>query len=189
MHRPIFLGTRAELGISRRYLHTSFTAKKSAPVNCRLFSPRPSCRRKRDRCASRRKSGSPGLCHTASASRRDRRSFDDRLSAIACPAACSPSTRRKVAVCARPCRQKEHAVCNIRTRSSFSINLSSYMPPARKGMAVLGPGGFTPSDGCTFMIRIDFGGIPSLGKAYISVRSRRASRGESHSPDRSNGAT
>jgi hypothetical protein len=44
-----------------------------------------------------------------------------------------------------------------------------------KGSAVVGPGGFTPTEGCIFIIRIDVPALPGFGKAYRSVRSRRAS--------------
>src|SRR6266853_629614 len=57
---------------------------------------------------------------------------------------------------------------------SVSI-LNSYSPSGAKGSVVVGPGGFTKADGCTFIIRIDLRGSPGLGKAYRSVRSRRAS--------------
>ena len=57
---------------------------------------------------------------------------------------------------------------------SVSI-LSSYNASGENGWAVVGPGGFTTADGCTFMIRIDLSASPGFGKAYKSVRSRRAS--------------
>ena len=44
-----------------------------------------------------------------------------------------------------------------------------------KGSVVVGPGGLSPSDGCTFMIRMDFPVSPGFGKAYRSVKSSRAS--------------
>src|SRR6266702_4664324 len=57
---------------------------------------------------------------------------------------------------------------------SVSI-LNSYSASGENGSAVVGPGGFTPADGCTFMIKIDLSAFSGLGKAYKSVRSRRAS--------------
>jgi len=48
-------------------------------------------------------------------------------------------------------------------------------PSGAKGSAAVNPGGFTLADGCTFMIRIDLPAFPGLGKAYRSVKSRRAS--------------
>src|SRR6476619_150945 len=71
---------------------------------------------------------------------------------------------------------------------SVSI-LSSYNASGENGSAVVGPGGFTTADGCTVMIRIDLSASPGLGKAYKSVKSRRASSAENRSRDRSNGAT
>lgn len=53
--------------------------------------------------------------------------------------------------------------------------LSSYAASVANGSSLVGPAGFTPTDGCTFMIRIDLPASPGLGKAYKSVRSRRAS--------------
>src|SRR5215469_11236416 len=57
---------------------------------------------------------------------------------------------------------------------SVSI-LNSYSAPGAKGSVVVGPGGFTPTDGCTLKTSIDLPGSPGLGNAYKSVRSNRAS--------------
>ena len=53
--------------------------------------------------------------------------------------------------------------------------LSSYNASGANGSRVVDPGGFTTAEGWTFMIRIDLSASPGLGKAYKSVRSRRAS--------------
>src|SRR6266851_4853962 len=56
---------------------------------------------------------------------------------------------------------------------SVSI-LSSYNASGAKGAVVVGPGRFSPADGWTLIIRIDFPASPGLGKAYRSVKSSRA---------------
>ena len=61
------------------------------------------------------------------------------------------------------------------TASPFVSILSSYNASGANGSRVVGPGGFTTAEGWTFMIRIDLSASPGLGKAYKSVRSRRAS--------------
>ena len=92
------------------------------------------------------------------------------------PAACAPSTRRSVAVCAPPLEDEKRTRYAISATASPSVSiLSSYSASGAKGSAVVGPGGFTTADGCTFMIRIDLPASPGLGKAYRSVKSRRAS--------------
>ena len=49
------------------------------------------------------------------------------------------------------------------SRSVSSWN--SYSAPGANGSDIVGPGGFTPRDGCTFKIRIDLPGSPGLGNA------------------------
>jgi hypothetical protein len=53
----------------------------------------------------------------------------------------------------------------------------------------VGRGGFKPTEGWTFIIRIDLLGSPGLGKAYKSEKSRRASPGGRGGWDRNNDAT
>jgi len=91
------------------------------------------------------------------------------LSAIACPG--GPARLPHGATVGQSARsvlvgREEHAVCNIRDEIAVSINLQFvyYIASGAKGTAVLGPGGFTPSDGCTFMIRIDLAASPGLGE-------------------------
>src|SRR5215475_6022970 len=57
---------------------------------------------------------------------------------------------------------------------SVSI-LNSYSAPGAKGSFVVGPGGFTATEGCTFKTRIDLPASPGFVKAYRLVMSNRAS--------------
>jgi len=49
--------SRAEFGTSRTMLHTSLSAKKSSPVNCKLFFAPFHVAEEKGRCASRQRSG------------------------------------------------------------------------------------------------------------------------------------
>ena len=91
-------------------------------------------------------------------------------------AACAPSTRRTVAVCDPSAEdEKRTRYAMSATASPFVSILSSYNASGANGSRVVDPGGFTTAEGWTFMIRIDLSASPGLGKAYKSVRSRRAS--------------
>jgi hypothetical protein len=57
---------------------------------------------------------------------------------------------------------------------SVSI-LSSYIASGAKGSAEVGPSGFTPTDGCTSMMKMELLVSSGLGKANRSQKSRRAS--------------
>jgi hypothetical protein len=77
----------------RQFKHDTadiLSAKKSWPVNCRLFSA-PSTSQKKNRCATLRRSGSR-LSSVTRASRpvETRRPVDDNLAAITGPGACAP---------------------------------------------------------------------------------------------------
>ena len=61
------------------------------------------------------------------------------------------------------------------TASPFVSILSSYSASGANGSAVVGPGGVSTTDGWAFMIRIDLPASRGLGKAYRSVKSKRAS--------------
>jgi len=91
-------------------------------------------------------------------------------------AACAPSTRRTAAVCDPSAEdEKRTRYAMSATASPFVSILSSYNAWEANGSRVVDPGGFTTAEGWTFMIRIDLSASPGLGKAYKSVRSRRAS--------------
>src|SRR5229473_6044052 len=91
-------------------------------------------------------------------------------------AACAPSTRRTVAVCGPPAEdEKRTRYAMSATASPFVSILSSYNALGANGSRVVDPAGFTTAEGWTFMIRIDLSASLGLGKAYKSVRSRRAS--------------
>src|SRR5262249_44119087 len=61
------------------------------------------------------------------------------------------------------------------TTSPLASILSSYNASVAKGSGAVGFGGLMLEDGCTLTIRIDLPPPPGLGKAYRSVKSRRAS--------------
>ena len=62
--------------------------------------------------------------------------------------------------------------CDVRDGIAVRVNPKLVQRLRRKW---LGGGGFTTADGCTFITRIDLPASPGLGKAYRSVKSRRAS--------------
>src|SRR6266852_3473518 len=157
-------------------LHTSLSAKKSSPVNCRLFRAPCVSKKKGSLRQPAKKRYSP-----ASVTRASRPIETGAPSTITCPpppvpAAWIPSTRRNVAVSLPPSEAEKRTRYAISATAPPSVSiLSSYRASRPKGSAVVSPGGFTLADGCTFMIRIDLPASPGLGKAYRSVRSRRAS--------------
>src|SRR6266404_8729843 len=92
------------------------------------------------------------------------------------PVTSAPSTRRNVAVCDPSFEDEKRTEYVMFATASPSVSiLISYNASGENGSTVVGPGGFNTADGCTFMIRIDLWTSPGLGKAYRSVRSRRAS--------------
>ena len=92
------------------------------------------------------------------------------------PAAREPSTRRSVATCVPPSEDEKRSRYAISATASPLVSiLSSYSASGANGSAVVGPRGFSPTDGCRFMIKIDLPASPGFGKASRSVRSRRAS--------------
>src|ERR1700738_938681 len=157
-------------------LHTSLSAKKSSPVNCRPTLAPCTSKKKGSLRQPAKKRWSP-----ASVTRASGPVETGAPSTITCPlspipAACAPTTRRNVAVCAPLAEDEKRTRYAISATASPSVSiLNSYSASGEKSSAVVGPGGFTAAEGCTFMIRIDLRGSPGLGKAYRSVKSRRAS--------------
>jgi hypothetical protein len=76
----------------------------------------------------------------------------------------------------RPVRggREAHPICDVGDGIAVRIDLELVALGAN-GSRVVDPGGFTTAEGWTFMIRIDLSASLGLGKAYKSVRSRRAS--------------
>src|SRR5437867_4347015 len=71
---------------------------------------------------------------------------------------------------------------------SVSI-LSSYNAPGAKGSLVVGPGGFTATDGCTFKISIDLPGRLAWGTHRDRSCRVGHPRAETRSPDRRHDVT
>src|SRR5919107_253816 len=61
------------------------------------------------------------------------------------------------------------------TASRSVSTLSSYIASGAKGSSEVGPSGFTLTDGCMSMMRMDLLESSGLGKANRSQKSRRAS--------------
>ena len=85
--------------------------------------------------------------------------------------------------------RESHAVSDIGDGIAVRVNLDFVQRLGREGLGGGGPRRVHAADGCTFMIRIDLPGSPGLGKAYRSVRSRRASPRGNPSWDRKYGVT
>jgi len=182
---PSFLGTRRVGYLPERYCHTSLRTKKSAPGELQIVQRAHSCRRKRIAAPSRRKSGSPRLCHTCLASRRDRRSFDDRLSAIACPGGgarlphgAKVAVLRAVLVGGEKSTRYQSFATEIIRQYQSSVRI---LPPARRvwlgwalGVHTLGWMHVHDQDRLV--------ASPGLGKAYRSGLVEGGSPWGSHSP-------
>src|SRR5215469_1348632 len=157
-------------------LHTSLSAKKSSPVNCKLFFA-PSTSQKNGSLRQPAKKRWP----PASVTRATGPIETGAPSRIRCPTSllaliCAPSSRRNVAVCSPLSEGEKVTLYTTLATASPSVSiLSSYSALDAKGSRVVGPGGFSAADGCTFMIRIDLPLSPGLGKAYKSVKSSLAS--------------
>src|SRR5437016_7594552 len=175
-HRRTSFAPKAELGTSGTMLHTCLSAKKSSPVNCKLFFAPSTSQKKGSLRQPAKKRVSPASITLAS------RPIDTGAPStisrprLPVPAACGPSTRRRIAVCAPPSKGEKLNRYAISATASPSVSIfSSYNASGAKGSVVVGPGGFSPADGWTFIIRMDFPVSPGLGKAYRSVKSSRAS--------------
>src|SRR5205807_10280025 len=116
------------------------------------------------------------LRHPCVFTHRDRCRFDDKPTAVVRPGGlCAVRSAQRGGL--RPVLgdREAHPVCDIGDASPFVSILSSYSASGAKGSVVVRPGGFTTADGCTFITRTDLLASPGLGKAYRSVKSRRAS--------------
>ena len=147
-------------------LHTSLSAKKSSPVNCRLFRAPFTSKKKGSLRQPSEEAVVAGLRHPCLQPRRDRHPLDDDLAVVACPSglrALNPAKRRGL----RPALggRDAHPVCDIGDVIAVRINLKFINRLGREGVGGGGPGGLTPRDGCTFIIRIDLPASPGLGKA------------------------
>jgi hypothetical protein len=92
------------------------------------------------------------------------------------PAASEPSARRTVALCNRLSEDENRTRYAMSATASPSVStLSSYIASGAKGSVGVGPSGFTVTDGCTSMMRMDLLESSGLGKANRSQKSRRAS--------------
>src|SRR5580693_9926220 len=157
-------------------LHTSLSAKKSSLVNWKLFLAPSTSQKKGSLRQPAKKRVSPASVTFAS-----RHVETGALSTITCPPspvpeACGPSMRRRIAVCAPPSKAEKRTRYAISAIASPSVSiLSSYSASGAKGSLVVGPGGFSPKDGCTFIIKMDLLESPGFGNAYRSVKSNRAS--------------
>ena len=157
-------------------LHTSLSPKKSSPVNCRLFFAPSTSQKKGSLRQPAKKRISPVSAILASTPVETGALSTITRPPSPVPAACGPSTRRTVAVCAPFSKVEKRTRYAISAIASPSVSiLSSYSASGAKGSTVVGPAGFSPADGCTFMIRMDFPASPGFGNAYRSVKSSRAS--------------
>src|SRR5229473_1613111 len=123
-HSPTSFASRAELGTSRTMLHTSLSAKKSSPVNCKLFFAPSTSQKKGSLRQPAKKRVSPASVTFASRPNETgaRSTIISPPSPV--PAACGPSTRRTLAVCApRSKAEKAHSVGDIGNRITIGINL------------------------------------------------------------------
>src|SRR5207245_2764889 len=99
-HRRTSFAPKAELGTSRTMLHTSLSAKKSSPVNCKLFFAPSTSQKKGSRRQPAKKRVSPASVTFASRPNETGARSTIILPPSPVPAACGPSTRRTLAVCA-----------------------------------------------------------------------------------------
>src|SRR5262245_44931612 len=157
-------------------LHTFLSAKKSSPVNCWLFNIPCTSKKKGSLRQPAKKRYSPAS--VTYASRPIETCADATITWLPSPvpAGSAPSTRHSVAVCdpfSKAENRPRYAISA--TASPFVSSLNSYSACGAKGSGVVGPGGRATADGCTFITRIDLLVLPGLGKAYRSVKSRRAS--------------
>ena len=154
------------MGTSSTMLHTSLSAKKSSPVNCRLFRAPLYVEEKGIAAPAGEEAVVTGLRHPCLRPGRDRHALDDDLPVVACPSglrALNPAKRRGL----RPALggRESHPVRDIGDVIAVRINLEFINRLGREGVGGGGPGGLTPRDGCTFIIRIDLPASPGLGKA------------------------
>ncbi len=105
---------------------------------------------------------------------RDRYALNDSLAVVVISGgagAINTAQRRDLRAALRG-REPQSVRISATASPSVSI-LNSYNASGANGSAVVGPGGFSPTDGCRFMIRIVLQTCPGLGKTYRSVRSSR----------------
>ena len=128
------------MGTSRTMLHTSLSAKKSSPVNCRLFNAPSTSKKNGSLRQPAKKRYSPASATFALASRRDRRPFDDDLPAIARPGglrALDAPQRRGL----RPALggREAHPVCDIGDGITIRVDLELVHRLGREGLGGGGP--------------------------------------------------
>src|SRR5215831_8498441 len=90
--------------------------------------------------------------------------------------------RRTVAVCDPSAADEKRTRYAMSATASPSVStLSSYNASGENGSAVVGPGGFTTADGCTFMIRIWLGERIQIREIHARVSVRETEVGTSPS--------
>jgi len=108
---------------------------------------------------------------TRASPRRDWCAFEDSLPASPVPAASRPQHGAMSQSVQLLVGREEHAVAIFATRSPRYQSSVRILPPARRAR-LCWAGRFTPSDGCTFMIRSTWQ-HPRLGEGIQVSRSRR----------------
>jgi hypothetical protein len=130
---------------SSTMLHTSLSAKKSSPVNCKLFTA-PFLSKKRIAAALREESIVPGIRHPCLLISRDRCPLDDNLATVVRPDGLRPlnATQRRGLNPAREGRETD-PVRDVGHGIPVHINLDLVNVSGAKASAVVAPSGFSRS--------------------------------------------